>query len=54
MMIHRKIKTYSNARASQNVLYVNAIVYYESSFDLLLKTCTCDVSSDVMFHIQTE
>ena len=54
MMKNRKIKTYSKTRASQNILCINAIVYYQSSFVLFLKTCTGDVSSVVIFHVQIE
>ena len=54
MMKNRKIKTYSKTRASQNILCINAIVYYYSSFVLFLKTCTHKVSSVVIFHVQIE
>ena len=39
---------------SQNILCVNAIVYYNSSFVLFLKTCTRDFSFVVIFHVQIE
>ena len=53
-MKNRKIKTYSKTRASQNILCINAIVYYYSSFVLFFKTCTRNVSPVVIFHIQIE
>ena len=49
-----KIKTYSKTRANQNILYINAFVYYYSSLFLFLKTCTRDVLSVVIFHVQIE
>ena len=45
-MKNRKIKTYSKTIASQNILCINAIVYYFSSFVLFLKTCTRDKKSN--------
>ena len=45
-MKNRKIKTYSKTIASQNILCINAIFYYFSSFVLFLKTCTRDKKSN--------
>ena len=53
-MKNRKIKTYSKTRASQNIVCINAIVYCYSSFVLFLKTCTCEVLSIAIFHVQVE
>ena len=36
----QKDKTYSKTRTSQNILCINALVYYYSSFVLFLKTYT--------------
>ena len=47
---NRKIKTNSKTIANQNILFINVI----SSFNLFLKTLTCNVSSGVIFHIQIE
>ena len=51
MIKNKKIKTHSKAIASQNILFINAIVI-KVLFVLFLKTCTCNVSSGVVFHIQ--
>ena len=41
-------------KSHQNILCINAIVYYCSSFVLFLKTCIRDVSSIVIFQVQIE
>ena len=57
-MKNSEIKTFfqepGKTRASQNILSINAIFYYYSSFVLLLKTCTLNVSFAVIFHVQIE
>ena len=53
-MKKRKIKTYSKSKASQNILCINAIIYYYSFFVLFLKTCTHSISFVVIFHVQIE
>ena len=44
-------KAHSNTIASQNILFINAIVCCSSSFVLFLKTGILDVASGVIFHI---
>ena len=53
-MKNRKIRTHSKTKTSQNILCINAIAYYYSSFVLFLKTFTRNVSFVVIFHIQIE
>ena len=53
MMKNRKLKMHSKMIASQNILFVNAIVCCSSLFVLFLKTGIRDVSSGVIFHINS-
>ena len=48
---------FSRARQDNNqsnILSINAIFHYYSSFVLLLKTCAINVSFAVIFHVQIE